>query len=250
MNNHKTNTMNTAQTLEQLKELRLNGMADSYQSILQLPIDKHPEGHELIASLIFAEQQYRQQQRTVFLLRRGHLRYRSALENVHCSVERNFTKQQLTQLADCSFISRAENVLITGATGSGKSYLACALGHQACLYGHKTLYLNMSKFCEKIQQARIEGTMLKLYSKMEKVKLLVLDDFGLQPLDHQVKLSLLQILEDRHGIKSTIISSQLPIAKWYEYLAEPTLADAIMDRMTASAHKIELKGKSLRKKQV
>jgi hypothetical protein len=150
--------------------------------------------------------------------------------------------------ADCTYIDRSEHVLITGATGCGKSYLACALGYQACLMGYKTLYLNMNRFCEKLALAKIDGTYLKLLTYLEKVRLLILDDFGLQQLDHQVKLALLQILEDRYQTRATIIASQLPIASWHQYLNEPTIADAIMDRVTANAHRIELKGESLRNK--
>ena len=138
--------------------------------------------------------------------------------------------------------------LISGATGSGKSFLACAIGHQACVMGYKTLYLNLNRFTEKIMVARLDGSFIKLLNQLEKVKLLLLDDFGLAPLDQNTRLALLQILEDRYAKKSVVIASQLPIAKWHEYIGEPTLADAIMDRLFANAHRFELKGESLRKK--
>ena len=240
--------MNTTQNHEQLVQLRLQGMAQSYQSIAGLPVNKQPEAHELLATLLQAELQYRQYQRTTMLLRLGRLRYQASIEQISCSPARNLTKGQLAQLADCSFIQRAENILITGATGCGKSYLACALGNQACLLGYKTLYLNMNRFCEKITLSKLEGTYLKLLGQIEKVKLIILDDFGLQPLDANIRMALLQILEDRYQNKSIIITSQLPVGKWHEYINEPTLADAIMDRLTAHAHKLELKGESMRKK--
>lgn len=240
--------MNTTENLNQLQQLKLRGMASSYEAMMQLPIHKQPESHDLLANLLQAEIQYRQHQRRELLLRLGKLRYQSGLETIICSPQRNLTKQQLGQLADCAFIGRAENILISGATGCGKSYLACALGNQACLMGHRTLYLNMNRFCERLALSRLDGTYLKILNHIEKIRLLILDDFGLQPLDHQIKLALLQILEDRYGKKSIVIASQLPIGKWHEYLKEPTLADAIMDRLTSNAHKIELKGESLRKK--
>lgn len=240
--------MNTSENLRQLSELKLSGMSKSYHAILDLPVHQQPEGHQLLSLLIQSEMQHRQLQKTDKLLRSGKLRYRASIEKIECSNERNLQKDQLAQLADCTFIDRAQNILITGATGCGKSYLACALGNQACNLGYKTLYLNMNRFFEKITQSKLDGSFLKLLNQLEKVKLLILDDFGIQPMNQNIKVALLQILEDRYQIKSTIIASQLPVNRWHEYINEPTIADAIMDRLTAHAHKIELKGESLRKK--
>ncbi len=181
------------------------------------------------------------------LLRLSKLRYSASLQDIKCSAQRNLDTKTIARLSDCSFIERSENIFITGATGCGKSYLSCAIGHQACLLGHRTLYFNMNRLCEQIAVAKIDGTFIKWINRLQRAKLIVLDDFGLQALSHDVKLALLQILEDRYGKGSTIIASQLPVKSWYEYLDEPTLADAIMDRLTAKSSKIELKGKSLRK---
>lgn len=240
--------MNTTATLEQLKDLKLVGMARSYEAVLQLPINQHPESHVLIAQLTESERQNRTHYKTQLYLKLSKLRYAAALEEISCSQNRNLPKEQLTQLADCSFIDRAENILITGATGSGKSFLACALGHQACVMGYKTLYLNLNRFTEKIMVAKLDGSFVRILNQLEKVSLLILDDFGLAPMDQSTRLALLQILEDRYNKKSVMIGSQLPIAKWHEYIAEPTLADAIMDRLMSNAHRFELKGESLRKK--
>ena len=125
--------------------------------------------------------------------------------------------------------------------------MACALGHQACLLGHRTFYFNMNRLCEQIAVAKVDGTYIKWINRLQKARLIILDDFGLQPLDHQVKLAILQILEDRYAKASTIIASQLPVKSWFNYINEPTIADAIMDRLTAKSSKIELSGKSLRK---
>lgn len=240
--------MNTQATLQQLRDLRLEGMALSYESILQLPTHKHPEGHMLLAQLTDAERQNRKQYKTQLFLKLSKLRFSASLEELSFSKERNLSKEQVAQMADCSFIDRAENILISGATGAGKSFLACALGHQACVMGYKVLYLNLNRFTEKIMVAKLDGSFVKLLNQLEKVKLLVLDDFGLAPLDQNTRLALLQILEDRYAKKSVIIASQLPISKWHEYIGEPTLADAIMDRLFANAHRFELKGESLRRK--
>jgi DNA replication protein DnaC len=242
--------MNTTATLQQLRDLRLEGMARSYESILQLPVHQHPEGHMLVAQLVDAEKQNRTQYKTQLFLKLSKLRFASSLEELSFSKERNLSKEQIAQMADCSFIDRAENILISGATGAGKSFLACALGHQACVMGYKTLYLNLNRFTEKIMVAKLDGSFVKLLNQLEKVKLLILDDFGLAPLDQTTRLALLQILEDRYGKKSVAIASQLPIAKWHDYIGEPTLADAIMDRLFANAHRFELKGESLRKRTV
>jgi DNA replication protein DnaC len=238
--------MNTQSTLEQLKELKLSGMTQAYQGLLAMPVHEQLSMHQAIARLAEAELQSRNHYKTQMYLKLSKLRYNAAFEQVICSHERNFTKDQLAVLSDCSFIQRAENILITGATGCGKSYLACAIGRQACIMGYRVVYLGMTRFLEKISQAKLDGSFVKMLNQMERNHLIILDDFGLHPMDNNIKLALLQLLEDRFEKRPVIITSQLPIAKWYEYLNEPTLADAIMDRLSASAHRIELKGDSLR----
>lgn len=240
--------INTDQTIEQLERLKLHGMAMAYKGTLSVPAHELPTAHELMAMLAEAELLYKTNQRTNMYLKISNIRYDAVLEQIQCSPARNLERAQLLALTDCSYIQRAENIMITGPTGSGKSYLACALGRQACALGHKTLYLGMNRFIEKISQARLDGSYIKLLNQVEKTPLIILDDFGLTPMDNQVRITLLQMLEDRYGKRSTIITSQLPISKWYQYINEPTLADAIMDRMSASAHRLELKGESLRRK--
>ena len=238
--------MNTQATLDQLRTLKLHGMARSYEAVLRLPVNSQPEAHQLLAQLVQQETEHKRLKRTELYLRLSKLRYAASLEEVKCSTERNLTAQQLSMLADCSWIDKSENILINGATGCGKSFLACALGHQACLMGYRALYFNMNRFIEKVMLSKLDGTFIKLLNQIEKTHLLILDDFGLQPLTADTRLALLQILEDRYGRKSTIIVSQLPVAKWHQYLDDPTLADAILDRLTAHAHRLDLKGKSLR----
>lgn len=240
--------MDTQSTLESLQHLKLHGMANRYEAVLAQPVHQQPDHHTLLALLAEAESLYRLNKRTEMYLKLSKLRYNAMPEQVHCGKGRGLEKEQLIVLCDGMFITRAENVLISGATGCGKSYLSCSLGTQACKLGFRTLYYSMNRFMEALAASKLDGSYIRWLNQIAKMPLLILDDFGLQQMDHPTKLALLQILEDRYGNGSTIITSQLPVSKWYEYINEPTIADAILDRLTASAHKIELKGESLRKK--
>lgn len=240
--------MNNQQTMDQLESLKLKGMASAYRGMLSLPVQERPTMEQLVARLVDAERDHRRDKRTEMYLKTGKLRYNAVLEEVICSSDRNFTKDDLLCLSDCSFIPKAQNILITGMTGCGKSYLACALGRQACCLGYRTEYLNMNRFIERITLSKLDGTFLRLISRLEKNDLIIFDDFGLQPVDATTRLALLQILEERYERKSIIIASQLPVNKWYDYIGEPTFADAIMDRLLSNANRIELKGESLRRK--
>jgi DNA replication protein DnaC len=223
-------------------------MYQAYRSQLELPMNQQLESHELIAHLTQSEELNRANEKTAYYLKLAKLRLPATLEQIECGASRNLSKQQLAMLAEGLYLSNGENILITGATGCGKSFMACALGHQACLQGYKTTYLNMNRLIEKVTLSKLDGSYIKLLNHLEKQTLIILDDFGLQPLSQEIRLTLLQLLEDRYGKKSIIITSQLPIAKWYEYINDPTLADAIMDRLTANANRIELKGESRRRK--
>jgi DNA replication protein DnaC len=240
--------MNQQSTLEQLQELKLTGMAKRYEAIIKQPIHQQPEPHTFIGLLAEAEAGYRVHQRTQLYLRLSKLRYNATPEQINCTPGRGITKEILLTLSDGTFIEKSENLLISGATGCGKSFFACAMGRNACLLGHRTLYYSMNRFIEALSAARLDGTYIRWLNTIARTPLLIIDDFGLQPLNNDMRLTLLQILEDRFAKGATIVTSQLPVHKWYQYINEPTLADAICDRLTANAHKIELKGESLRKK--
>ena len=240
--------MNVQTTVEQLRKLKLNGMVRAYEAAISVPVHEQVSADLLVARMAEAELQHRVNKKTELYLRLSKLRYNAVLEQVYCNPSRNITSDQLLTLADCLYITRAENILITGATGCGKSYLACALGRQACSLGYRVIYFGMNRFLERVTQSKLDGTFIKMLNQIEKTHLLIFDDFGLTPLDNISRLALLQILEDRYGKKSIIITSQLPVVKWYDFISEPTLADAIMDRLAGNAHRIELKGESLRKK--
>ena len=233
-------------SLESMKQMKLTGMAGAYEAILCLPVNKQGQAHEILAKLIDAEQQYRSHKRMQMFLRLSKLRYLATIPDIDCSESRNLSKDKLMTLANCAYLDRGENIILTGATGCGKSYLGCALGNNACVQGYRTLYFNMNRLMEQIALAKTDGTLIKWLDKIKKAKLIILDDFGLQPITHTIKLILLQILEDRYEQASTIICSQLPVGKWHEYFDEPTIADAILDRIIPKAHRLDLKGKSLR----
>jgi DNA replication protein DnaC len=240
--------MNTQETILQLEGLKLKGMADCYKALQEMPITSRPQLDQFVARMVEAEKQYRNERRTALYLKTSKLRYNAVLEDVICSEERNISKETLLNIMDCSFIRRAENILIDGKTGCGKSFLACAIGRQACIMGYRVEYFSMNKFIERIALAKMDGTLLKVINHIERNDLIVFDDFGLQPLDNNSRLALLQILEDCYQRKSVIVTSQLPVGKWYDYINEPTLADAICDRLLANASRIELKGDSMRRK--
>jgi DNA replication protein DnaC len=239
--------MNTS-TLEKMKALRLQGMRASLETCLQTREYQKFTPDEFISHLIQSEWEFRENKKIADLLLRARFRYKASMENVEFATTRNLDKNQFLRLAECTFVDKADNILICGPTGAGKSYLASALGHQACLKGYKVMYYNTAKLFTKLRMSKADGSYAKELIRIERQDVLILDDFGLHPLDAQNRLMLLEIIEDRHGKRSTIIASQLPTAKWYDLLEEPTIADAIMDRIIHNAQRIELKGDSMRKK--
>lgn len=239
-----------ATIINRLKALNLNGMAEAVGDMMKLSVQMRPSLEMALSKMLETEIRHRDDSRTTRLLKASKLRYQVLVEDIICSTARNLTHEQLTSVTDCGFVRRGENLLITGLTGCGKSYLACALGHQACTLGLKTLYLNMNRFVDALKQSRLDGTFSQMLSRLDKNNLIILDDFGLQKMDSDTRIALLTLLEERYEKRSMIIISQLSLDKWYDYIAEATLADAIMDRLVNSSHHVNLEGPSLRKKKI
>jgi DNA replication protein DnaC len=234
--------------LNKMSQLKLHGMLRTYQSMLDSRQHHDLTHDELINILVQSEWEDRENKKIQRHTRLARFRYSASIEELNFVPNRGLDKTQVLRLADGSFIDKKENALITGPTGVGKSFLASAFGHQACQLGYRTMYFNTQKLFSKLKIMKADGSYSREMTKIEKCDLLILDDFGLQQLDTTSRMILLEIIEDRHGRKSTIIASQLPVAKWYEIIGESTIADAIMDRMVHAAHRLELKGESLRKK--
>jgi len=232
----------------QFNELRLQGMKQCWQSLVETR--KH---HELglaegLGLLLQAECQQRDNKRFQRLLKAARFRYQASIEEIKFDGTRGLDKSQIMELSTCGYVQKGEPVLITGATGCGKSFLASALGHQACAMGFKVAYFNVQKLLIRTKMSRLDGTIYKYFEQLSKTNLLILDDFGLTHLDKQQQIDLMEIIEDRHSRMSLIIASQLPVSGWYEIIGEETIADAILDRLVHTSHRIELKGESLRKK--
>jgi DNA replication protein DnaC len=202
----------------------------------------------MIEFLVNSEWDDRCNRRTERRIRNARFRYNANIEEVHFDISRNLDKNQLLRFAECGFINKAENILVTGSTGIGKSYIASAIGSQACILGYKVFYANTAKLFSALKVAKADGSIVKEIAKIEKQDLLILDDFGIQPFDNQNRAILLDIIEDRHGKHSTLITSQLPVQQWHDIIGEQTIADAVLDRIVHNAHRIEMEGESLRKR--
>ena len=239
--------MLTHPTLEKLRSLRLNGMLKALNEQQQMSDIGSLGFEERLGLLIDREMTERDNRRLETRLKKAKLRHCCCMQDLDFKAARGLDRALILSLAACTWIARGINVLICGPTGIGKSYLACALGHKACLEGYSTLYLRLPRLFEELRLAKADGRYGKLMLGYDKTDLLILDDWGLTPMTDPQRRDLLELLEDRYGKRSTIVTSQLPVNAWHEAIGDPTLADAILDRLVHNAYKLELKGDSMRK---
>lgn len=239
--------MNNNQTIEKLKQMRLGAMAQLHLQHIKDNRIENITADEYLAMLIDHQWEDRQNRKIERLLKQAGFKQEANLADVNYTQNRNLDKNMFTRLGSLDFITRKENIILTGASGVGKSYLAQALGHQACMMEYKTMYTNTARLFKKLKLSKVDGTYLKELGKLLKADLLILDDFGLQSFDNHARETLMDIIDDRYNKASTIISSQIPVSAWYDIIGEGTIADAILDRIVNSSHRIDLKGESLRK---
>lgn len=239
--------MNNNQTIEKLKKMRLNAMADLHRQLITNNQRTESSPDEYLALLTDHEWENRQNRKIQRLLKQASFRQKATIADIDYSHQRNLDKNMFNRISTMDFLERHENIIITGPSGVGKSYLSQALGHQACICEKKTLYSNTARLFSKLKLSKVDGTYLNELKKLNKTELLILDDFGLQAFDNFARETLLDIIDERINKTSTIVSSQLPVSAWYDIIGEGTIADAILDRLVNSSHRIDLKGASLRK---
>ena len=236
------------QTITKLNQMRLLGISRAYEQLLTTRNSESMTNDEMLNYLIDAEWEDRQNRKLKRLITNAKFRYQAEVEEVSFDNDRNLDKNTFVRLSTCEFIEKKENIIITGATGVGKSHLASAIGNQACIKGYKTAYFNTAKLLSSLKMKRADGTYIKEIERIEKQNLIIIDDFGIMQLDTQARLDLLEIIEDRYNRNSTIITSQIPIEKWHNAIDDSTIADAVLDRLVHNSHRIELKGQSMRRK--
>lgn len=240
--------MLTEPTIDKLHALHLGTMAAAWLAQREDPEMNAVDFDGRFGMLVDAEHLARDNKRLARLLREAKLRLANAcIEDIDYAAKRELDRALVRQLGTCAWVGSHANVIITGATGTGKSYVACALAQQACRMGYRASYRRMPRLVEELALAHADGTYTRLLGRLAKIDVLVLDDWGLAPLREQERRDMLEIIEDRHGARSTIVTSQLPVETWHDYVADPTIADALLDRVVHNAHRLKLKGPSRRK---
>lgn len=236
------------QTLEKLYDMKLIGMADAFKEQMAQPTINDLSFEERFSFLVDQHWTWKEDRRLKTLLRNARLKNNACIEDIDYKSPRGINKSVMLNLSGCGWIKNAQNIIITGSTGVGKTYLACALANCACRKGYASFYKRAPRLFGEIAIARADGTYPKLMNKLAKVKVLIIDDLCITPMNDVERKDLLEVIEDRQDLSSTIISTQVPIKNWFEIIGDPTIADAILDRLVHNAHKINLKGESMRKK--
>jgi len=235
-------------TLDKLQQLRLTGMVQGLLDQQRLPDIQELGFDERLGLLVDRELTAREDRRLQTRLRKAKLRHRACIEDIDYRHRRGLDKALMAQLAGCDWINKAHNLILQGPTGVGKTWIACALGHKACRDGYSVLYVRLPRLLEDLALAHGDGRYPKLMNTLGRTELLILDDWGLAPLTDTQRRDLLELLDDRHGCRSTLVTSQLPVDHWHDHIGDPTLADAILDRLIHNAYRITLKGESMRKR--
>jgi DNA replication protein DnaC len=234
-------------TLDKLGAMRLTGMLAALQEQMSQPEYQQLTFDERFGLLVDRELLHRQNRQLALRLKRARLRQDACIEDLDFRHPRGLDRSMVLSLASCQWLGKRRNCLITGPTGAGKTFLACALANKACREGYSARYVRAGRLLSELTAARLEGVYMERLRSLASIDLLVLDDWGITPLTDEGRRDLLEILEDRYDTRSTLVASQLPVDRWHEYLADPTLADAILDRLVHNAHKIALSGESMRR---
>ncbi len=236
------------QTFEKLYDMKLNGMAGAFAEQLQQPNIEELAFEERFGLLVDRQWIWKEDRRMKRLLRNAKLKINACIEDIDYKSPRGIDKSVILRLASCDWIKNAQNIMIIGPTGVGKTYLACALANRVCRKGYSSFYTRAPRLFHEVAMARADGSYAKLMNKLAKTKVLIIDDLGLAPMADAERRDLLEVIEDRQGLLSTIVASQLPIESLHDTIGDPTIADAILDRLVHNAHNINLKGDSMRKK--
>jgi len=235
------------QTIEKLYAMKLYGLADSLKEQLQQPDINELAFEERFSLMVDRQWTWKEDRRMKRLLQNAELKINACIEDIDYKTPRGLSKSVILSLSNCDWIRSTQNIILTGPTGVGKTYLGCALANRACRMGFASLYIRLPRLFQELAIARGDGSYPKIMKKLSKAKVLVIDDLGLAPMTAPERTDLLEVIEDRHTTASTIVTTQIPVEHWHENIRDPTIADAILDRLVHNAHKINLKGESMRK---